>query len=84
MKSRVVKIGNSRGIRLPKTLIEQTGIDDEVEIEVSGNTLVIRPANSPRMGWGQAFLEMATVKDDELLDSGSIQLSRWDEEDWEW
>ena len=55
MKTRIVRIGNSRGIRIPKPLIEQTGLGDEVEIVVWGNALVISPATRPRAGWAEAF-----------------------------
>ena len=84
MKARMVRIGNSRGIRIPKPLIEQTGITDEVEIEVSGNTLVIRPSSPPRAGWSDAFRLMGESGDDAFLDPGSAQASSWDREEWEW
>jgi antitoxin MazE len=84
MKSRIVRIGNSRGIRIPKPLIEQTGITEEVVISVKGNTLIISPANPPRAGWAEAFARMAAAGDDRLLDAPAPQTSRWDEEEWEW
>ena len=59
MKSRIVQIGNSRGIRIPKRLLEQTGLRGEVEISAEGDSLVIRPASGPRAGWAAAFQEMA-------------------------
>jgi antitoxin MazE len=68
MKTRVVRIGNSRGIRIPKVLLEQTGLPEEVEICAEGDSLVIRPANRPRAGWAAAFQEMSTRGDDNLLD----------------
>ena len=84
MKSRVVRIGNSRGIRIPKLLLEQTGLRGEVEISADGDTLVIRPACSPRAGWAAAFQEMAQRGDDALLDEIGPTLSSWDESEWEW
>jgi antitoxin MazE len=84
MKARMVKIGNSRGIRIPKPLIEQTGITNEVEIKVSGNTLVISPSSPPRTGWSDAFRLMSESGDDTFLDPGSTQASDWDREEWEW
>ena len=84
MKSRIVKIGNSQGIRIPKLLIEQSGIAEEVEIELSGNALVIRLARPPRYGWEDSFRAMAADGDDALLDAGSSGTSRWDDEEWEW
>jgi len=84
MKTRVVRIGNSRGIRIPKLLLEQTGLPDEVEINAEGDSLVIRPAKKPRSGWAVAFREMARHGDDLLLDEAGPTLSKWDENEWEW
>jgi antitoxin MazE len=83
MKSRIVRIGNSQGIRIPKPVLEQAGLSDEVEIDVRGNTLVIRPARRPREGWDAAFRDMAARGDDALLDR-DLSSSKWDEEEWEW
>lgn len=82
MKARIVRIGNSRGIRIPKPLIEQTGLRDDVEIVVQGNTLVISPAGRPRAGWDEAFRAMASHGDDQLLDEP--RPTRWDEDEWRW
>jgi antitoxin MazE len=69
MKTRIIRIGNSQGIRIPKRLLEQTGLRGEVEISVLGNSLLIRPAGKPpRAGWAAAFREMARRGDDALLD----------------
>lgn len=69
MKTRLVQIGNSRGIRIPKTLIEQSGLKDDVEISLKGDALVIRPVSHPREGWAEAFKQMARRGDDSLLDA---------------
>jgi antitoxin MazE len=82
MKARIVRIGNSRGIRIPKPLIEQTGLGEDVEIVVQGNALVISPVGRPRAGWGEAFRAMTGHGDDELLDEA--RPTRWDEDDWQW
>ncbi len=84
MKARIVKIGNSRGIRIPKSLILQTGIKDEVELDVEENRLIISSPQSPRAGWADAFRRMALRGDDALLDAELVSGSRWDEEEWEW
>ncbi len=84
MKTRIVRIGNSRGVRIPKFLLEQTGLRGEVEISAQEGTLIIRPAKEPREGWAAAFQEMARRGDDALLDDASPSLSKWDEENWEW
>jgi antitoxin MazE len=84
MKTRIVRIGNSRGIRIPKPLIEQTGISEEVIISVKGNTLVISPASPPRAGWAEAFARMALQGDDAFIHGGPSLATQWDEEEWEW
>ncbi len=84
MKARIVQIGNSKGIRIPKPLLEQSGLHGDVEIRVEHNTLVICPAESPRAGWEAAFREMARRGDDALLDSSESSLSSWDKDEWEW
>jgi antitoxin MazE len=68
MKTRIVRVGNSQGVRIPKWLLEQTGLRGEVEISAEGDSLVIRPAHRPRAGWAAAFQEMARRGDDALLD----------------
>ncbi len=82
MKARIVRIGNSRGIRIPKPLIDQTGLKDEVEIAVRGDALVISPATRSRAGWAEAFQAMAAHGDDRLLDEE--RPTRWDEDEWQW
>jgi len=84
MKATLVRIGNSRGIRLPKPVIEQCGFEDEVEMEVHHNELVIRPSSLPREGWASAFARMSECGDDELVDRVAEARSTWDEEEWEW
>ena len=84
MKTRIVRIGNSQGVRIPKPLIEQSGLTEEVVILVEGNTLVIKPASRPRDNWEAAFESMALADDDRLLDQEALKLSSWDDEDWEW
>ena len=84
MTTRIVRIGNSRGVRIPKALLEQSGLEGEVEISAEDGTLVLRPARKPREGWSAAFQEMARRGDDALLDDVPPTLSSWDEDEWEW
>lgn len=84
IKTRVIKIGNSQGVRIPKLLLEQTNLGEEVELELQQNQIIIRPAYQVRHGWEEAFKAMAERGDDELLD-GDVSISTiWDEEEWEW
>jgi antitoxin MazE len=82
MKANLVQIGNSRGVRIPKAILKQTGLSDEIEMEVRGSQLVIRAANHPRAGWAEAFARMAARGDDKLLDPHVP--TKWDETEWEW
>ena len=84
MKARLIRIGNSQGVRIPKPLLQQTGLRDEVEIEVQNEGLFIRAVGHPRAGWDEAFALMALEGDDALLDDGELVPTRWDEEEWEW
>lgn len=84
MKTRIVRIGNSQGIRIPKPLLEQTGLCGEVEITAEAETLVVRPTRKPRSGWAKAFKEMANHGDDALLDDVGPSSSSWDADQWQW
>ena len=84
MKTKIVKIGNSRGIRIPKPLIAQAGIQEDVEISLEENRLVIAPADHPRSDWAEAFRVMASRGDDSLLEDAAVMGAIWDEEEWEW
>jgi antitoxin MazE len=85
MKVKLVAIGNSRGVRLPKTVIEQCGFGDEVELEVARGRVVLRPRDNPRAGWDAAFKRMHEAGDDRLLDEDvASRLSEWDQKEWKW
>jgi antitoxin MazE len=84
MKTRIVGIGNSRGVRIPKPLLDQTGLQGEVEITAENGSLLIRPVRKPRDGWARAFQVMARRGDDALLDEVGPGLSSWDEDEWQW
>ena len=79
MRARIVKIGNSQGIRIPKPLLEQLKINEDVEIEVENNQIIIRPISNPRVGWDDAFREMAENSDDILIDNVQTIAHPWDE-----
>ena len=81
--TKIVKIGNSQGIRIPKTILDQVNLGDNVELLVEDDKLIIRPAQSPRIGWAEAFIQMAYVGDDDLIDEDWL-IEPWDEKDWEW
>lgn len=82
MKTHVVAIGNSKGIRIPRAILDLCEIKSEVELDVKGRTIEIRPIKThPRSGWEKAFQVMHQRGDDALLLDDSLDL---DMEDWEW
>jgi antitoxin MazE len=82
MKSRIVQIGNSRGVRLPKVLLEEAQLPDEVELEAEPGRIVIRRASRPRAGWAAAARKMRERNEDRLLDPTTA--TRFDEKEWKW
>jgi antitoxin MazE len=83
MKIDIVPIGNSRGIRLPKAVIEQCGFGDAVDLVVEAGRVILSPAATPRAGWAEAFAAMAGAGDDApLMDEEAPNL--WDEVEWRW
>jgi len=83
MKTTLVAIGNSRGVRIPKPFIEQCAFGTEAFMTVEQGAVVIRPARKSRSGWGEAFQKMAEQKDDILIDE-TMSASKWDASEWEW
>ena len=68
MTASVVQIGNSRGIRLPKNILRELNIRDEVEMTIHNDSLIIKNAErKPREGWNEAFSKMSKNKEDKLL-----------------
>lgn len=84
MRTRIVKIGNSQGVRIPKLLLERSNLAEEVELEAQDDRIVIRSTRQPRQDWEGAFRAMAERGDDELLDGELPAQTRWDEGEWEW
>jgi len=80
--TRIVRIGNSRGIRVPKLLLEQAQLPEEVDVHAEPGRLVIRASRRARDGWADAARAMHVRGDDRLLDPPTA--TRFDAEDWEW
>jgi antitoxin MazE len=83
MRTALVRIGNSRGIRIPKPLIEQCGFGDTVELHVEQDRLVIAPDRSPRQGWKEAFAATRSPAPDSLL-LEALSPNEFDTEEWTW
>lgn len=82
MKSRLVRIGNSRGLRLPKALIEEAGLNEEVELRVGNGAIIISPVRAPRSGWAEAARDLAKKENAGLLDAPTP--THFDEKEWNW
>lgn len=67
MEVSVVKIGNSKGIRFSKTIIQRYNIRDTVEMILDKGHIIIKPLSRPRKGWDKAFMEMHANGDDKLI-----------------
>jgi antitoxin MazE len=84
MRTRIVKIGNSQGVRIPKLLLERSNLAEEVELEAEDDRIIIRSTKLPRHDWERVFRAMAERGDDSLLDSDSPAQTQWDEVEWQW
>jgi antitoxin MazE len=83
VKTKVIRIGNSRGIRIPKVILDQYHINDEVELETKEDCVIIKSSHIARDGWEKAFKKMHENRDDVLLMDDAIT-NEFDEEEWEW
>ena len=81
-KTRIVRIGNSQGIRVPKALLDQAQLPEEVELYAEPGRLLVRAARRPREGWADAARAMRARREDTLLDR--VTPTRFDENDWQW
>jgi antitoxin MazE len=84
MKTRIVQIGNSRGVRLPKSVLEETGLREVVELRIVAGGLLLRPGRTARQGWAEAAKEMARRGGDAPLLSDDTGRSRFDRDEWRW
>ena len=81
-RARIVRVGNSRGLRLPKALLEQAQLTDEVELHAEPGRLVVTAVREPRTGWEDAAKRMRASNDDQLLYEPTP--TRFDTEDLMW
>ena len=81
-KTRIVQIGNSKGIRVPKVLLEHAQLPEDVELQAEHGRLVIRAARGPRAGWAAAAKAMHDRGDDPLLDATTS--NNFDAKEWRW
>ena len=82
LKTTLTRIGNSQGIRIPKSIVEQLGLHKEVELEVEKDHLVLRAVKKPRQGWAEVAKSMNKAGDDQLLDP--LTVTEFDDKEWTW
>jgi antitoxin MazE len=82
MKTELIRIGNSRGVRIPKPLIEECGLGETVELRVVNQSIVVSPVRAPRAGWAEAFRRAGASSTDELL--LDLPESEFDRSEWQW
>ena len=83
MRAEIIRIGNSRGLRIPKAVLEQCGMKTIVDLRVKDHSLIITPYEDARAGWEENFKLMAKNKDDTLLDAESLS-HPLEEDEWQW
>jgi antitoxin MazE len=78
----VVPIGNSKGIRIPKNILNEFNIDDKIELKIHENEIILKPlSRKPRQGWNDAFKEMHENSDDTLIIPDTLKNESFD---WDW
>jgi antitoxin MazE len=87
VKAKLVRIGNSRGVRIPKVLLEQSGLTERVTLRVSGNRIIVEGTADPRAGWEEAMKKAVAEHGNELTDEDREWLdaplnSAFNEETW--
>lgn len=83
MRVNLIQIGNSKGIRIPRSVIEQCGFEREIEMRVEDGRLILSPPAQVRDGWDEAFAAMAAAGDDALLDP-ETKVEAFDDSEWTW
>lgn len=81
MRARIIRIGNSRGLRIPKPILDQAGLEDEVDLTVDGDRVVIQRSRPPRTGWAEAARDATDPGTKVAL---PLLPTRFDTEEWSW
>lgn len=81
MKTQIIQIGNSQGIRIPKVLLEESRLSGEVELEVREDGILIKNIQKPRGNWDDIFRNMADTDDDQPIDDSATSFEK---KEWQW
>lgn len=83
MRAKLIRIGNSRRVRLPKAVIEQAGLEDDIEITVEGRQVVLGPPRNPREGWEEA-IRKSIDEEGEDIDNEFLNFPNESSEELKW
>lgn len=81
MKTQIIQIGNSQGIRIPKVLLEESRISGDVDLELHPEGILVRKGQRPRDGWADAFKAMAERDEADLE---AVPTTAAEKKDWQW
>jgi antitoxin MazE len=81
-RTRIVRIGNSQGIRVPRALLEQAELTEDVELQAQPGRLIVRAARRPRAAWAEAAQAMHAHGEDGLLEAPTA--THFDRNEWTW
>ena len=79
MEVNIIDIGDSKGIRLPKYVLEQYSISDTLELILEKGKIILKPKSTPRKGWAKSFKQMNTNGDDRLMIDDIFEDETFDE-----
>lgn len=84
--TKLIRIGNSRGVRLPQAVLKEAHLTEAIEIETRGDELVLRAARHPREGWEGQAAELALREQADAMarEWREAKLSSWDDNEWTW
>jgi len=82
LKTKIGPIGNSRGVRLPKPMIRDAGLGDEVDLQVRDGAIIISSVRNPRAGWAESARRMHDRQEDQLIDVPTD--TKFDKDEWKW
>jgi len=82
MKAKLIRIGDSKGVCIPKPLIDQAGLIDDVQLKVVGTAIIVQSDSSVRSGWEDAARGIAGLNEDGIIDEPLP--TEFDESEWIW
>jgi antitoxin MazE len=82
MKSKIVKVGNSKGVIIPASFIKECHLEEEVEMEIRDDGILIRPIQHPRAGWEEAFKELSEEKNQMVMED--FPPTDFESSEWQW